>query len=93
MKRDTTKTKFYNKNGSLNLYSLACGYIEKSDHNNICVTLWEDSIYHVKVYSFHTHKRQVWLTFESLSKARKEFYKYVKAYQGITKGQYLTNAV
>ena len=81
MKRDTTKTKFYNKDGSLNLYSLACGYIEKHDKNDIAITLYKDSIYHVRAYDFKNNKRLQWLTFESLSKARKEFYRYVTVYQ------------
>ena len=93
MKRDTTNSKFYNKDGSLNLYSLACGYIEKHDKNDIAITLYKDSIYHVRAYDFKNNKRLHWITFDSLEHARKEFYDYLWQYHYITKGQYLTNAV
>ena len=93
MKRDTTKTKFYNKDGSLNGYSLACGYIEKHDKNDIAITLYKDSIYHVRAYDFKHNKRLHWITFSTLEKARQTFYELLWQYHYITKGQYLKDAV
>lgn len=78
-KRDTHGPKFYNKDDSLTMYSLACGYIEKEqvDHgkNYVSLTLEKDSAcYHVKLNSNLEGFVRVWESFDTLTEARK-FYR------------------
>jgi hypothetical protein len=67
------KDKFYNKNGSLTAYSLACGYIEKKEKNNVTLTLWKEGCYHVRKHNHFFGKRIFWQSFNSLTKARQFF--------------------
>lgn len=77
-KRDTYGPKFYNKDDSLTLYSLSCGYIEKTsvEHGKdyICLTLEKDSAcYHVRLSSNVAGFKRVWESFDTLTEARKFF--------------------
>ena len=66
--------KLYNKNGTLTIYGLSCGYIEKSENATRIKTLEvEHSHIHVKSVLVGTHERTFWETFEinELTKARK----------------------
>lgn len=70
------KTKFYNKNGELSLYSFCCGYVQKEEKENIKKELFmEHSTFHVKVYNFNGDfvDTMVWNTFHSLTEARKNY--------------------
>ena len=69
--------KFNNKDGSLTVYALACGYIEQHDikENDCRVTLWgECGQYHVRAHQFNGGGRLAWESFHSIKDAR-EFYK------------------
>lgn len=69
--------KFNNKDGSLTLYALACGYIQQHDikENDCRVTLWgEGGFYHVRSHQFNGGGRLAWETFQSIKEAR-AFYK------------------
>lgn len=94
MRRDTTKTKFYNKDGSLTAYSFICGYMEKHDEQNMRFTLELDCVYHVRVFNYKQKTRLCWITFEAneLEKARKYFYNELKVRCGLNKSKYLKNA-
>ena len=63
--------KFHNKNGSLTMYALACGYIEehKVREYGINLSFEPDSCFDVKV--FDDNKRLFWLQRSSLGEARK----------------------
>ena len=98
MKRDIYKSMFYNQDGSLNDHSLACGYIEKSDINDIYITLEkEHNCYQVKGFNHNSigFGRCFWNTYDhnELIRARKFFYKMIKQYQNINKKSYLKNAI
>ena len=68
--------KFYTKKGRLNAYALACGYIEKVEHNGHRLTLYQDGgcglMTHVTHYS-DQDGRIFWETFENITEARKRF--------------------
>ncbi len=83
------KDKFKNKDGSLTLYSLMCGYREEASGDDILVTLsLEFPLYRVK--SIDWHKSDIrggdinnwnsgngfrgWQSFDKLKDARKFFY-------------------
>lgn len=69
--------KFNNKDGSLTVYALACGYVEQHDikENDCRVTLWgEAGQYHVRAHQFNGAGRLAWETFHSVKDAR-AFYK------------------
>lgn len=69
--------KFYNKDSSLTLYSLACGYIERTESNGTSVELWQEgACFHVRKHD--NGGRVFWESFEayipgSITKARKLF--------------------
>ena len=71
------KTKFYNKNGELSLYSFCCGYVQREEKENMKKELFvEHSTFHVKVYRLGDgmfRETIVWNTFESLAEARKNY--------------------
>ncbi len=94
MKRDIVKhAKFYNKDGSLNLYSFMCGYIEYSVKKEITISMEHTGcVFQVKAYDFNNHKRLVWMNFESIVPARKLFLQLIKKHHNLTKRQYLENA-
>ena len=65
---DSIKT-FYNKNGTLTRYALACGYTEVYRKGNISIRLFkEDACYHVQVWG---SPERHWESFPLLSEARK----------------------
>jgi hypothetical protein len=73
--------KFFNKDGSLTIYALSCGYIEKQKDSIRYKTLFiEHSHIHVQS-GLHGREREVWEVFEinELTKARK-LYKSFKIY-------------
>ena len=79
-KRDAHGPKFYNKNDTLTMYSLSCGYIEKEsvEHGTdyIQLTLEKDSAcYHVKLSSNVNGFKTVWESFDRLTEARKFYNK------------------
>jgi len=66
-----TKPKFYNKNGSLTIYSFACGYMETRDiDSNNRASLSLDGCWHVKGFLRGIH---FWETFDKLTDARRFF--------------------
>jgi hypothetical protein len=71
------KTKFYNKNGDLSLYSFLCGYVQREEKNNMRKELFlEHSMFHVKVYRLKDGLFSdviVWNVFDSLTDARKNY--------------------
>jgi hypothetical protein len=77
-KRDTYGAKFYNRDDSLTMYSLACGYIEKTDVTHgkdyIQLTLEKDgACYHVKLSSNVDGFKRIWESFDTLTEARAFF--------------------
>ena len=64
-------SKFKNKNGSLTMYALACGYIEehKVKGCDVHLSFEHDSCFDVKI--FEEHRRIFWLQRSSLGEARK----------------------
>jgi hypothetical protein len=65
--------KFYNADGSLTIYALACGYIEEKETDQGHFTMWmEHGAFHVRGYS-HDHERLMWDVFNNVTKARKKF--------------------
>lgn len=72
---------FYNADGQLSAYGLACGYVEKQEKNNIQTTFYkEHDMFHVKTYDFNNHIRLAWESFESLTAARKNYKQQIKDY-------------
>ena len=69
------KNKFYNKDGTLTAYALACGYIETSEKNDIKITLWKEGCFHVRKHDFNKGIRIFWKSFDNLTSARKFFNK------------------
>lgn len=71
------KSKFYNKNGDLSLYSFACGYVQREETGNMRKELFlEHSMFHVKVYQLKEGLFSdviFWDTFNSLTDARKKY--------------------
>jgi hypothetical protein len=55
------EAKFYNKNGTLTAYAFACGYVETKGNYR----LYRDGCFHVQ-------GEGIWLTFGSLTLARRE---------------------
>ena len=77
--RDKYGPKLYNKDDSLTMYSLACGYREKKVISGkgyyVQITLEKDSAcYHVKICSEVDGYSNIWESFDTLTQARK-FYK------------------
>ena len=64
-------SKFKNKDGSLTMYSFACGYIEEHKIKGIDIYLSfeHDSCFDIKIYD--GHERLFWLQRSSLGEARK----------------------
>lgn len=70
--------KFYNKDGTLTRYSLACGYIEfySGAHSADYIRLELDGTYHIK--GSIGCDRRIWEVTDSLTTARKLFAAYKK---------------
>lgn len=71
-----TKTpQFYNADGSLTRYGLACGYIDREVKGDNSLELWfEHNCYHVRQHN-QVVGRVFWATFDSnqLAQARKRY--------------------
>lgn len=66
--------KFYNKDGSLTVYALACGYIQWWSVDTIKVKLWmEASTFHVSSRDENSSEPADWVVYESLTTARAAF--------------------
>lgn len=59
--------KFYNKDGSLTVYSFACGYVQRENGWD----LHKDGCWHVQGHG-------EWYSFDTLTEARKEWRRLVK---------------
>ena len=71
--------KFYNKDGQLSRYGLACGYVQKTEKNGKWKDMYmEHSHFHVRTGN-DGEKFSVWEVFsgDELTKARK-FYRSIK---------------
>ena len=69
------KPKFYNKNGTLTAYALACGYIEELGEWQ----LYRDGCFHVRKSGFYLGNGSVeWHTFSTLTEARQALKKLAK---------------
>lgn len=72
---------FYNKNGALSAYGLACGKIQLYDRKLGKAELYkEGGVYHTRVIikgfeaqQWNKDDKKAWLSFEKLSDARKAF--------------------
>lgn len=64
--------KFYNSDGSLTGYALACGYVEKDETETTTKQLYrEHNVYHVRHGAKGTQLQ--WETFDTLKEARKRY--------------------
>ena len=77
------KNTFYNKDGTLTKYALACGYVEKYEGLKGYVKLWQEyHVFHVLLHLSHSIEETSpkWLTFDygQLTKARKQFQEFKK---------------
>ncbi len=64
---------FYNADGSLTRYGLACGYIEATDKGDNHLSMWlEHNAYHVRLHN-NTAGRVFWDVFDNLTLARKRY--------------------
>lgn len=68
--------KFYTKDGWLNKYALACGYVEWYNFDGGWISLELDGCYHVKQHGVDGHA--YWETFRTWSGARNYFVKLIK---------------
>jgi len=80
-----TKDKFKNKDGSLTLYSLACGYLQqkKLHDDTIIVELSLDGCFHIKVYKDCGLNREslLWDCYDTLTEARKAYRQAIKEFK------------
>ncbi|MFA5670242.1 MAG: hypothetical protein WC967_13450 [Balneolaceae bacterium] len=81
-----TKDKFKNKDGSLTLYALACGYLQqkKLQDDTIIVELSLDGCFHVKVFDdcgLLNRERLSWDCYDTLTEARKAYKQAIKVYK------------
>ena len=64
---------------TLSAYELACGYVERFEHDNLWVTLWrEHGVYHVRAHEFNGRGRLAWSVFSTLTAARRYHRRMVK---------------
>ncbi len=73
--------KFKLANGDLTNYAFICGYVQTSVlYANTAITLYHDggNVYHVRAHDHKRHERLFWLSFESLTEARKVYKSIVK---------------
>lgn len=53
-------------------YQLACGDVDRFTLGGHNVTLWQEhGVYHVRWHNHNTQRRMVWLSFRTLTEARK----------------------
>jgi len=74
---------FHNKDGSLTVYALLCGYIEcKELSNNIRITLELDgNSYAVKAFDHDNHTRLAWDNFDSVVSARTRYKELIRTHK------------
>lgn len=71
------KTDFYNSNGTLTGYALACGYVEKAETDTNKKQMYrEHNTFHVRAGKIG-ERTNIWECFEKLTDARK-FYNSIK---------------
>lgn len=62
----------HDKNGNLTEYGFACGYVQSEQLGRNKKELYkEHNTYHVRM--FRGEERVIWLSYEKLSEARKEY--------------------
>lgn len=75
--------KLYTKSGELTNYAMRCGYIyryeiyptlDKTPYSSISVTFEYDTVFHIKVFDFHNHKRILWESYMSLTECKHRYY-------------------
>jgi hypothetical protein len=73
-----TEPKFYEANGELTRYAMACGYIMRTERGADSVEFWmEHNTYHVRHHSTETG-RVFWSVFDTIGKARRCYRKTAK---------------
>lgn len=80
---------FYNKDLSLSMYSLNCGYIYYyfNKEKNIVLKLWKESCFHVLCFDHDKVNQLYWKSFDTLTEAKKFFYKELKENFNLSKRQ------
>jgi len=75
------RTQFYNRDGSLSRYALACGYVERSERENVIVTMYQEhSVYHVRAFDHADRGRLAWKVFSTVTAARTYYRRAVKMF-------------
>lgn len=72
---------FRNKNGDLDRYAMACGYVQRIEQGQLRLDLWrEGACYHVRAHEFGDtgRGRLFWESFNKLTDARR-FYRRQRA--------------
>jgi hypothetical protein len=79
------KDKFKNKDGSLTVYALACGYVQKVEKAELSAELYhEGAVYQVRYFNRNAdfslpfndpNGGRFWLSFDNLTEARKVYNK------------------
>ncbi len=72
--------KFTTNKGELSAYAFLCGYIEKTEIKHIRITLYFESVYHIKVSDDRELGVIKWESFETLTEARKFYKQQIKQY-------------
>ena len=78
-----------NKDGQLSMYALNCGYIQDVWKNDIKVELYIEDCVHVRGYDYNLYTSMFWYTFDSLTEARKAFFKCTNTTFNMTKKETL----
>jgi len=72
---------FHNKDNSLTVYALRCGYIEEAEKDNIRITLeWDSCCYAIKAYNHNNHTRLAWDNADTVKEARKIYKQLIRTY-------------
>lgn len=89
LKGETMKDKFKNKDGSLTVYALACGYMQRYEKGQFSVELYhEGAVYQVRYFNRNSDfglpfnnlsGGRFWLSFDNLTKAKKVYNKLANA--------------
>lgn len=75
-------TAIHNASGTLTVYGLACGYIEKDGPHGpaeLEVHLWLEGVYHVRITSPLGYMRRSWMSFDTLTEARRYYDRVARA--------------
>ncbi len=73
------KTKFITNKNEVSMYGFICGHIEKKQVKDLKITLEFDCIFHVKVSRDGETGLVSWMSFETLTEARKAYKQKIKA--------------